>query len=142
MIRILPILLLLVAEVHLGAQSQPYQNVLREVNEKRINAHKTGAQMLGAWAIGNVALGLTLRGGTTGPTRYFHTMNVAWNVVNFGLATVSYIRFNQAGKRRYSLEETVRRGMNSQKLYLLNAGLDVAYVAGGLYLRERSLTLR
>lgn len=136
MIRILVVLLVLAVGARL--QAQTYEHVLRSVNEKRINTHKTSAQVLGAWAIGNIALGLTLRGGATGPPRYFHTMNVGWNVVNFSLATVSYIRFNQAGKRRYSLEETVKRSMNSQKLYLLNAGLDMAYVAGGLYLRERS----
>ena len=119
--------------------AQDYQEALRSANEQRINTQKTGMQVRGIWAIGNVTLGLTLRGGATGPERHFHGMNTAWNVVNFGLATAVYIRNANAEKSRYTLSETVKKSMNLQKVYLLAAGLDAAFVAGGFYMRERSL---
>ena len=44
-----------------------------------------------------------------------------------------------AGKEKeLTLEHSLKKQARVEKLFLVNAGLDVAYIAGGLYMKERS----
>lgn len=132
---ILCLLYLLLVAAWLPAQTNPD---LLQINEKRVALTQGSMKGLGYWAIGNIGTGLWFRSRTTGPPRHFHTMNAGWNFVNLGLATAGYISASRENYRRYSLGETERRLQNTQKLLLLNSGLDVGYMAFGLYLRERA----
>jgi hypothetical protein len=120
-----------------NALAQPHPELV-EINEKRVHLTQSSMQGLGYWAISNIGTGLWFRTRTTGAARHFHTMNAGWNFVNLGLATAGYITASRENYRRYTLGETERRLQNTQKLLLFNAGLDVGYMAFGLYLRERA----
>lgn len=94
--------------------------------------------VLGSWAVGNMALGLGLYHQHQGEERYFHLMNAGWNVVNLGLATAGYLSAIRVDPSSFDLFQTIHEQHQLQKIFLFNAGLDVGYILGGLYLRERS----
>ncbi|MGB3180541.1 MAG: hypothetical protein WBB45_04085 [Cyclobacteriaceae bacterium] len=106
-------------------------------NERRLQITRTGMLVLGGWAIANLAGNPLLGRGATGTDKYFYQMNTYWNVVNLGLAGFGYYGAATADPGSFTLAETMREQFGIEKLLLVNAGLDVAYIAGGYYLRER-----
>lgn len=122
----------------LPVQAQVDKQALRDFNVERIALTQKGMQALGYWSIGNIATGFFFRSQTDGQTKAFHTMNAGWNLVNLGIATAGYIGLKKQRPGRFDLQETIREQYNMQKVLLFNAGLDLGYMAGGLYLRERA----
>ena len=115
-----------------AAQTYPDLSGLEEV---RLGHQRKAMLALGGWAVGNIGLGLALRGHTEGSTRRFHEMNAIWNVVNLGIAGIGY--FTLGGAETQVLAAW-KENLSFEKILLFNAGLDVGYMLGGLYLRERS----
>ncbi len=111
---------------------------IRSFEVERTNINKTGMIVLGSWALGNILLGAYGNYKYEGQTKYFHQFNAMWNVVNLGIAAFGY--FNAAGSDPGSMSASqILNEYNSlQNFLLLNAGLDVAYMVTGLYLKERS----
>ena len=64
-------------------------------------------------------------------------MNLAWNSVNLVIAGFGYYNALNAGSD-LTLLETFAEQKGIENILLLNAGLDVGYMLGGLYLLERS----
>ncbi|MFN7119291.1 MAG: DUF6992 family protein [Saprospiraceae bacterium] len=111
---------------------------LLKVNEIRIEKQRIGMLIMGTWAVGNMATGALLAGRKQGEAKYFHLMNIGWNAVNLGLATVGYLNAINADPASYDMLSTIKEQYNIEKILLLNTGLDVGYMLGGLYLMERS----
>lgn len=119
--------------------SLPAQDArLLDFNEFRLKKQRTAMYILGGWAVGNIALGSVLRGQHSGVERQFHTMNIGWNVVNLGIATLGFISATKADAAALDLYQTVQEHHGFQKTLLFNAGLDIGYMLGGAYLVERS----
>ena len=113
---------------------------LRSFTEQRIKHQKTLGLTLGSYAIANIAIGAVAAGQTTGETKYVHRMNVYWNLVNLRIAGVGLLGARNQTTEAETLADAVRQHENMKQILLLNAGLDVAYVVGGAYLRERANT--
>ena len=111
---------------------------LNSYNQSRLQRQKTGMMVLGGWAVANIAGGLALRSGAEGSQKHFHTMNAAWNVVNLGIAGLGYFAAIKSDPASFDLYATIHEQHKLQKILLFNAGLDLGYMAGGLYLMERS----
>ena len=113
--------------------AQDMSDVL-ELETTRLAHQRRAMWVLGGWAVGNIGLGLALRDSETTAGR-FHEMNAVWNVVNLGIAGASLLTLGEP-------EATAVAGWGAnlkfEKLLLFNAGLDVGYVLGGLYLTERA----
>ena len=109
-----------------------------ETNMDRLSLQKTGMITLGSWAIGNIAVGSIRMGQTTGSQYRFHQMNVFWNIVNLGIAAGGYYGATTAQPEDFTAMQTLKEYHSFNKILLLNAGLDVGYMLGGLYLRERA----
>ncbi len=107
------------------------------INQTRQKAIQTGMLTLGGWAIGNLAVSGIRMAKTEDSPFYFHQMNVFWNVVNLSLAGLGYLNAIHI-EPDLSLAATVEQQYSFQKVLLFNAGLDVAYMAGGLYLLEKA----
>lgn len=105
--------------------------------DSEVRFRKTGMTVLASWAVVNIAGGLALRANTTGTPRYFHEMNAIWNGVNLGIAAFGYF-----GAVRMGIPESAfglyEEQVGLDKTLLFNAGLDLAYVAGGLWMTERA----
>lgn len=113
---------------------------LRDFSEQRIRHQKTLGLALGSFAVANIAVGAVAAGQTSGETRYFHKMNVYWNLVNLGIAGAGLLGSRKKNADAETLADAVRQHENMKQILLLNAGLDVAYVVGGAYLRERAVS--
>ena len=89
---------------------------------------------LGSYAVSNFALsGAGYFLSEDESTKRFHEMNVMWNTVNLGLAVPGYIKARRnAGK--YSIEEMLAQQRKTEKIFLINTGLDVGYMAAGYYM--------
>ncbi len=92
---------------------------------------------LGSWAAVNIASGFIIAGQTQGESKYFWQMNAYWNLINGGLAIMGYINARKAMTRKYDLAENESAQLSMEKLYAINFGLDLAYIATGFYLREK-----
>lgn len=105
--------------------------------DKEVRFRKNGMMVLGSWAVVNIAGGLVLRANTTGAARYFHEMNAIWNGVNLGIAAFGYV-----GAMRMGMPESAfglyQEQVGMDKTLLFNAGLDLGYVAAGLWMTERA----
>ena len=110
---------------------------ISEAYNKDVKIRKTGMAILGTWAVGNMIAGAIGRNQTSGQTAYFHEMNLIWNVVNLGIAGAGYY-FTATGDIPESASELLNDQVSFQKTLLFNAGLDLAYIAGGFYLMERA----
>jgi hypothetical protein len=95
--------------------------------------------VLGGWAALNIASGFIIAGQTQGEAKYFWRMNAYWNLVNGGLAVMGYLGARKAMARKYNLAENEKAQLSMEKLYAFNLGLDLAYITGGFFLREKGM---
>lgn len=117
------------------AIGQSQEEALFDYNTEKMRTSKRSMYTLGGWAVGNFAVSGAMVGFSSGSEKYFHQMNIYWNVVNAGLAGLGLLGSRKESADK-SLFETIRGQHNTEKIYLLNAGLDVGYIFGGLYLAE------
>jgi len=93
--------------------------------------------VLGAWATANIASGFIIASQTQGEAKYAWQMNAYWNFINLGLAGMGYLNARKALLKKYSLSDNLGAQEAIEKLYIFNLGLDLVYITGGFYLRER-----
>lgn len=123
------------ASVEAVAEPTSIEAMLEAENAERARVNRIGMGVLGAWALGNIGWGTVgLLTTAENPKRSFHLTNAAWNLVNGLIATVGYFSNSGADAKDLDLVETVSASHNIEKVLLLNAGLDAAYIAGGAYL--------
>jgi len=101
---------------------------------------ETGMYILGGWALGNMAVGALGWKRNTGTTMYFHQMNVFWNVANLGIVTYSFLGNTGFDPAILNADEIMSGHERFQKIFLVNAGLDILYISGGLVLRRLSIS--
>ncbi|GAB3221437.1 hypothetical protein J0A67_07110 [Algoriphagus aestuariicola] len=111
---------------------------LAEFNQTRLDYNQNGMLILGTWAVGNMVWGGIGASHTTGETKAFHQMNLYWNSVNLLIAGFGYWQATK-GNPGTDFWATIEAQQGIEKILLLNGALDLAYMAGGLYMRERGL---
>jgi hypothetical protein len=114
------------------------QTTLNQFNIERQEISKKGLKILSAYSISNIIYGSIASSNITGSNKYFHKMNVIWNGVTLGIVGISSI-FSKKEKV-LSYGGSLKKQSEIEKIFLFNAGLDLAYIAGGAYLKERSKT--
>ena len=123
--------------VVLGLNTAKAQN-LDDFNARRLDLDKKGMTVLGSWAVANIALSPILANAASGPEKYFHQMNGYWNGVNLLIAGLGYYGALKSEPMGLSMSQTLKEQQKLEKTLLFNAGLDLAYIAGGFYLQERA----
>jgi hypothetical protein len=113
---------------------------LQDFNQTRLDYNRSGMLILGSWAIGNMVWGGMGASQTTGEVKAFHQMNVYWNAVNLAIAGFGYYQAIQEVPGT-DFWATMEAQQSIENILLVNAALDVAYMAGGLYLKERGLRI-
>ncbi|MDB5205943.1 MAG: hypothetical protein JWR72_1018 [Flavisolibacter sp.] len=126
--------LLLIVSFSAHAQYSLYDSV----NTRHNKISKTGTLLLSGWAAASLISGLVGQNNSTGKLKYFYKRNVLWGGINLGLSGLGYLRTKREQKDVYTSAQTFKRVEAAQKVFLFNTGLDLAYVAFGLYTRERS----
>ena len=99
-----------------------------------------GLAVLAAWALLNlVGSGYLLRrADRRHAPYYFHGMNVGWGLVNAALAFWGIWHLQPLAPAGLRLVDIFQAQLANETLFLLNAGLDVAYVMTGCYLQARA----
>jgi hypothetical protein len=118
------------------AFAEQTDSLLQSFNMERISIQQKGMQTLGLWALSNIAIGTYASFSTSGERKAFWQMNAGWNIINAGIAGLGY--FNQTMPN--SLSGTIHEQQSIETILAVNAGLDIAYILGGLYLTEKSKT--
>lgn len=132
-LKICGILFVLAISVHGQTDS-----LFHSFHQSRNDINGTAMLVLGGWAAANILVGTYGNFKASSEAKYFHQFNAMWNVVNLGIATFGY--FNAINSDITSLTnlEILNNYNSLQSFLLLNAGLDVAYIMTGFYLKERS----
>ncbi len=96
-----------------------------------------GLAVLAAWALLNLVVGgyLLARADRRHEPYYFQAMNVGWGLVNGVLAGWGILQLRFSMPAGMSVADLFREQLLNENLFLLNAGLDVAYIMTGFYLR-------
>lgn len=110
---------------------------LEDINAKRLRLNARSMYVLGGWAVSNIAIGTIMRGRSQGVQRYFHEGNAGWNIINLAIAGGSLLAGAKADPASFDMWQTFAEQQKIEKFLLFNAGLDVGYMATGLYLLER-----
>lgn len=99
-----------------------------------------GLAVLAAWALLNLigSGGLLARADRRTEPYYFHGMNVGWGFVNAVLACWGILHGQPTAPPGLRLADLLQAQLFNENLFLLNAGLDVAYVMTGFYLRAQA----
>ena len=105
---------------------------------QRQDLNRSAMLVLGSWAVGNMLVGAYGHFNTTGQVREFYQFNVMWNVVNLGIAAFGYHQAVSADPLALGHVDVLKEYNALQNILLLNVGLNVSYMATGLYLRERA----
>lgn len=112
------------------------QDSLKIFNNSRIKTTSTGMEVLGGWGIANLSTGAIGWSGSTGnESRYFFQMNFIWGAVDFGTALISYAGLQKTRNKKLTAAETLKEQQKVEKIFLINGGLDIAYIGTGLYLK-------
>ena len=113
------------------------QNLLLPTfNQERNDLNRKGMVVLGSWAGANLITNGILLSNSSGSDKYFYQMNVYWSVVNGTLAGLGVL---EAKKKQGNLSafQTLEEQSSTEKTFLINTGLDAAYVMTGIYLLEK-----
>lgn len=110
--------------------------MLNAFNAQRVSIQQTGMQTLGLWALSNITIGTIAAFSTKSEEQAFWQMNAGWNIVNIGIAGIGY--FSQSMPTTF--QATLHEQQSIETLLAFNAGLDIAYIIGGCYLREKAHT--
>ncbi len=111
---------------------------LQSFQQSRNDINQTAMIVLGSWAVGNILLGTYGNFSAKGETKYFHQFNALWNTVNLGIAVFGYLNAVNSEPEAMTNLEIIKDYNSLQSFLLLNAGLDLAYIAVGAYLKERA----
>jgi hypothetical protein len=112
------------------------QTEYQDFYNQSLKIQNTGMLVLGSWAVGNIATGAYGWANNSGENKYFHQMNLFWNVVNLSIA--GFALYNNQRFDYLSSEgtELLAKHQQTEKVLLINAFLDVGYIGGGLLLRH------
>jgi len=134
--KLLLLIFLIVPLAQLAAQDI-ISDSLKSFHQSRMNINENAMLILGGWAAGNILIGTYGNFKASGEAKYFHQFNAAWNIVNLGIAAFGYFNAVNSDPSSMTNLEIIKDFNSLQNLLLLNAGLDVAYIATGFYLKER-----
>ena len=109
-----------------------------EFETNRLDLNRKGMMVLSGWAAANIIGGSVGWATAKGQNKYFFQMNTFWNVINAGLGVAGYLGAINADPSGMTTAEILKGYNSMQNIFIFNAGLDVGYMAIGLYLMERS----
>ena len=92
--------------------------------------------VFGSWSAANLIYAGASVGSGEGSNKYFHQMNMIWGGINITLAIIGYL--SDKNHDGLSFAKSLQKQTSLEKTFLFNAGLDIAYIAGGFYLKEKA----
>lgn len=109
-------------------------------NAERLQTQGVGLGVLGAWAVGNIAVGALGAGlATEERTAWLHLGNALWNTVNLALSVIGLSSQWGVDPRSFDARQSLEASSSSATIYGVNGGVDVGYLATGAFLWQRGV---
>ncbi len=120
---------------------RPTRIELDEIWARRSQLQQAGMLTLGAWAAGNLTVGLIgdLGGQPDRPERYFHQMNWMWGAVNGVIAGFGIAGAFAEHRTGDGFLDRLHVARTTEYIFLFNGALDLAYLGVGAWMWERGL---
>lgn len=112
---------------------------LSNYNQDRLKLDQNLMLGLGSWSVANIGVSSVGWATTENEAKYFHQMNVMWSGVNLALALPGYFKARKTDPNSFSFADTWKEQNRTEKVFLFNTALDVFYMTGGFYLKQRAL---
>ena len=112
------------------------QDGSRAFGEVSLAANNAGMYVLGGWALANMAAGAYGWAAFEGEKKYFSQMNLFWNVVNLSIAGFALYSNYSTDLLSLGDGEIMTKHLKTERLFLINSGLDVAYMGAGILMRH------
>lgn len=140
MVRAAPVVLALtLGGTARAVPAAPGPEAVRLHDEVRRRTDRRGMAILGGWALGNMAVGGVGAAVVDDPRwRGFHVGNLSWNAVNLGIAGlgIAGVARQPAGAE---WPDTLLASHRTRVVLAVNAGIDLAYITAGAWLRQRGV---
>ena len=115
------------------------QNIdLTKFEKERNRMQKNSMIVLAGWSVANIVVSGIATDTRNVEMRNFHQMNVMWGAVNLAIAGLGYWGAAKEKINNPVLADVLKHQNRVQKTYLINAGLDVIYIAAGLIMNKTS----
>lgn len=124
--------------IALSLSSFSQKDVLFKFEKERVGYTKKSMTVLAGWSAANIIVSGFATKTHNREMRYFHQMNVQWNAINLVFAGLGYWGAGKENISNPTLLSVLKHQNKTEKTYIFNTALDLAYVAGGLYMTERS----
>jgi hypothetical protein len=128
----------LISLVCVSLTAYPQQVDLLKFEKERVGYSKNAMKVLAGWSASNIiASGIATNTSNT-EMRYFHQMNVMWGGINLAIAGLGYWG---AGREKIdipTIASVLKHQNKTEKTFLINTGLDVLYIGGGLAMNKLS----
>ena len=111
---------------------------LTKFEKERVNYSKNAMITLAGWSVANIVGSGIATNTRNKEMRYFHQMNVMWGGINLAIAGLGYWGAGREKIDNPTLAAVLKHQNKIEKTYLINAGLDVVYVASGLLMNQTS----
>ncbi len=117
---------------------------LSQVRPDSVSMTRNGIVMrsmktLTVWGALNSAMGIGLSSGASNDARYTFRTCTYFGLVNLALGQVGYWTARKKRGEVLTREQDLRGQRKTEKIFLINTGLDLVYMAGGLHLINRGL---
>ena len=122
----------------LSLTAQAQNNDLVSFNQQQAETLKIGMLVLGVWALLNIVIGSFRLTKASRSKRYFHQMNIYWNIINVIIAGSALYFILSTDPTARPLAESVRLHFWYMRLLYLSIGLDIAFLLLGAYLKEHA----
>ncbi len=106
--------------------------------DKSLSSANAGMYVLGSWAVINIAAGGYGWSKYEGQQKYFSQMNLFWNIINLSIAGIAIYSNSQTGISLLSDSEMLDKHLRTERILLINAGLDIAYIGTGILMSHFS----
>ncbi len=131
-------ILLLICLVGVSLRSSSQKVDLTKFEKERVRISKNAMLTLAGWSAANIIISGLATNTRNKEMRNFHQMNVMWGGINLALAGLGYWGAKKEKIDNPSMETVMKHQKRIEKTYLINAGLDVVYVASGLLMNKTS----
>lgn len=109
--------------------------LLQDFDLQRNELNRKGMTVLASWSIANIAWSVSQLSQSNTLKQSYHQMNLGWNAVNLVIAGFGlYQAYNP--ELGLSFWQSLDEQAKIKRILAVNAALDLAYIAGGFYLKE------
>ncbi len=116
-----------------GLRAQDAGNELNNYAEKKHDLNHKGMIVLTSWASANIISAGAYFLTNSRQEKCFYAMNTAWGVVNLAIAIPGLLGKE---KKYINKEKLYKDQLKTERVYAINAALDVIYIGGGFGLKE------